>query len=242
MKTGANEQGGHAQTYCASLIARGDADFHLSHFYALDEDRRAVQALFAFLIELRRIPAAVSEPPLGEIRLQWHRDALDEIVAGKSARAHPVIEALAASGLVDHRTRPEFERLIDARARLLYAGEFSSLEDFRGFLREAEAPVARLAVGAAATVDHAALDELSEAYALARFAPAMAPRFAAEAAAQSLRLLDAARARLNPVDPAAIGATAFLSLARGYAARPDGRPWPAGKRLAMVRAILTGKF
>ncbi|HBS32180.1 MAG TPA: phytoene/squalene synthase family protein, partial [Parvularcula sp.] len=53
------------------LVAAADEDFRLSLNYAAPADRARLAALFAFLIELRRIPSSVSEAALGEIRLQW---------------------------------------------------------------------------------------------------------------------------------------------------------------------------
>ena len=66
-----------AADYCRAMIAGGDEDFALALPYSLAEDQPRLEALFALQLEIRRIPGAVSEPPLGEIRLQWWRDALD---------------------------------------------------------------------------------------------------------------------------------------------------------------------
>ena len=48
--------------------------------------RRDLIALTAFLGEVARIPEAVSEPMMGEIRLQWWRDALETLRAGGKHR------------------------------------------------------------------------------------------------------------------------------------------------------------
>ena len=102
--------------HCVEIIRAGDEDLFLSLGYALEADRARLAALFAFQIELRRIPVIVSEPPLGEIRLQWWREALGEIASGAAPRAHPVVSLLAASGALDSETRELAERLIEARA------------------------------------------------------------------------------------------------------------------------------
>ena len=227
--------------YCRDLIAGADEDFHLSLGYAPPAARPRLAALFGFLVELRRIPAAVSEAPLGEIRLQWHREALDEIVAGRPPRAHPVVAALAASGAVP-AARVTLEGMIDARARLLYEPAFRSVDDLRMFLAAAEAPMARLALGAADPCVTAAAQALGEAHALARLAPALAPSLAQDAAAAALALYAQHAPALSGLAADAFGAVAYLALTRGHAARPGGEVWPVMKRLALFKAVATGRF
>ncbi|MDZ7627911.1 MAG: squalene/phytoene synthase family protein [Parvularculaceae bacterium] len=224
-----------------ALIAEADEDLNLSLNYAAPEDRARLAALFAFLIELRRIPSSVSEAPLGEIRLQWHREALDEIVASKRPRAHPVVTALA--GAVDVASaRPILETLIDARARLLYEPRFTTLGDLRAFLAAAEAPLAVLALGSADTARMGAAQGLAEAHALARLAPALAPAIAEEAAAAALDLHARHAPALAGLSAGAFGRIAYLALTRGHAARPAGEAWPVMKRLALLRAVASGRF
>lgn len=227
---------------CVDLIRRHDEDLFLALRYALPEDRPRLAALFALQIELRRIPHLVSEAPLGEIRLQWWREALDEIAAGARPRAHPVVEALSASGAMTQEARELADRMIDARARLLYAPELLSLDDLRQFLHEAEAPLAALAAGETAAVAQEDINNAGEAYALARFAPALAPALAADAAAASLELRRQSLLHRRALSPGAIGSLAFLALTRGHAARSDGRPWPLLKRIALFRAALRGRL
>ena len=219
---------------CRQLLAARDRDLLLSSNYANAGDRPRLVALFAFMTELRRIPSLVSEPGLGEIRLQWWREALDEILAGKTPRAHPVVLALSQSGAINAQTRAIAETLIDARARLLYEPAFASLCDLGDFLGDAEAPLAALALGAGQ------LDELSRAHALARFAPHCAPGLSGDAAAAALKLLDSGRG-FAALDAAQSGCVAYLALTRAYARRPDGRDFPLVKRALMFRAVLTGR-
>lgn len=227
--------------HCLTIIAAGDEDWFLSRRYAPENDRARLAALFALQIELRRVPSLVSEPPLGEVRLQWWREALDEIALGKTARAHPVVLALAAAGAIDAGSRDLAERLIDGRARALYEPRVSTLAGAREFLRGAEAPLVALALGAGKSISEDAALNLGEAYALARFAPMLAPPLASEAATAALRLHKAEAASLS-LSAGEAGRVAFLALTRGYAARPDGRPWPLLKRISIFRAVLTGRF
>ncbi|MFN0023743.1 MAG: squalene/phytoene synthase family protein [Parvularculaceae bacterium] len=232
-------EGASPIAYCTSLIAQADEDLHLSLRYAAPADRPRLAALFAFQIELRRIPASVSEPALGEIRLQWHREALAEIVAGKLPRAHPVILALAATGLTASDACA-LEALIDARARLFYARTFTTLDDLGEFLAGAEAPLAGLALGDAGL--SAAAHGLGQAHALARLAPSFAPSLAPGAAALALTLRAEHGPALSRLSPEAFGRIAYLALVRGHAVRPGGTAWPLVKRLALLAATASGRF
>lgn len=226
--------------YCRAAVAAADEDLSLSLNYAAPADRPRLAALFAFTVELRRIPASVSEAPLGEIRLQWHREALDEIIAGDRPRAHPVIAALAASGAVAG-ARGRLETMIDARARLLYEPAFTTLDEFSGYVADAEAPLASLALGDAAAEECAAAHALGQAHALARLAPAFAPGFAKDAARLARDLHATHAPMLSDLSPAAFGRIAYLTLTRGHAARPGGEAWPIMKRLALFRAVAAGR-
>lgn len=227
--------------YCRAAVASADEDLSLSLNYAAPADRPRLAALFAFAVELRRIPASVREAPLGEIRLQWHREALDAIVAGERPRAHPVIAALAVSGAVAG-ARGLLETMIDARARLLYEPQFTALDHLRRFLADAEAPLAELALGESRGEDRASVRALGEAHALARLAPSFAPALANAAARLALDLHAAHAPALAGLTPPAFGRIAYLALTRGHAARPQGGEWPVMKRLALVRAVARGRL
>ena len=58
----------------------------------------------------------VSEPMLGEIRLQWWRETLDQIYGGGPVRAHEVAHPLAEAVRASSLPRTLLDALIDARA------------------------------------------------------------------------------------------------------------------------------
>lgn len=77
--------------------------------------REDMAALVAFNLELARVREQVTEPTLGLIRLQWWREAIEEIAAGRDPRRHQVIQALAGvirRHRLDHRL---LLGMIDAR-------------------------------------------------------------------------------------------------------------------------------
>ncbi|OYX02085.1 MAG: phytoene synthase [Caulobacter vibrioides] len=81
------------------LVRRVDPDRWLATRFIADPGARAdVIALYGLNYELARVAGGVSNALMGEIRLTWWREAMEEIAAGKPPRKHPNVEALAASG------------------------------------------------------------------------------------------------------------------------------------------------
>lgn len=102
-------------SYCAEELRARDRDRFLLCLFAPPQRREALFALYAFNLEVAKTAEVVSEPMLGQIRLQWWREALAEIYEGKQVRRHHVVEPLAVA-IRDHGlARAAFERLIDAR-------------------------------------------------------------------------------------------------------------------------------
>ena len=90
----------HAVT-CRREVRRHDYDRYLCALLAPAQAREAVLVLTAFNLELARVCEMVSEPLIGEIRLQWWRDALDGIFAG------------ALVGFERHGTYPPWDHDLD---------------------------------------------------------------------------------------------------------------------------------
>lgn len=105
---------GQALTPCGALLREGDPDRYLTVLVAGGRAAADLFALYAFNLELARTAEVVREPILGQIRLQWWRDALAE---GAPPRPHPVVDALRP--LLDGGRLPRAEvlALIDARER-----------------------------------------------------------------------------------------------------------------------------
>lgn len=219
--------------YCADLLKSGDEDLWLTAQFAAEADRPRLFARFALHHEIARIPAAVSEPPLGEIRLQWWREAIAEIVGGETPRAHPVVAALAATG-VDAADAASLGAMIDARARLLYDETFRDIEDLAAWLGETDGALARWNTGIDAAGEAGAL------YGLARYGAALAPSLAGRIPAYASRLKAVAAPRLADLSPRAASAILYVALAGRYLKRA-GPPSPLSKRLRLFCAAATGK-
>ncbi|MCG8493855.1 MAG: squalene/phytoene synthase family protein [Sneathiellales bacterium] len=97
-------------------VKRYDYDRWLCSLFTDAEKRDALFALISFNIELARIRETVSEPMLGDIRLQWWREAMKGMEEGM-ARRHPVVEALH---LAHHQAPLDFnmmQAMIDVRVK-----------------------------------------------------------------------------------------------------------------------------
>jgi NADH dehydrogenase [ubiquinone] 1 alpha subcomplex assembly factor 6 len=101
-------------SYCALEVRRQDPDRFVTALFAPAERREELCVLYAFNLEVAKTREAVSETLIGQIRLQWWREAIGEIYAGKP-RQHAVALPLAALISRAGLSRAHFERLIDAR-------------------------------------------------------------------------------------------------------------------------------
>ncbi len=119
--------------YCSDLVNRFDYDRYLTVLYAPADRRDALFALYAFNYEISRIREAVSEPMLGEIRLQWWREAIDDIFLGTTIRGHDVLPSLAAAIKEYDLSRDMFMAIIEGKAQDIYdenPKDMVALEDY----------------------------------------------------------------------------------------------------------------
>jgi phytoene synthase len=101
----------------AARLRQHDRDRYQTALFAPASRRDALFALYVFNYEIARIRESVREPMLGLIRLQWWRDALDEIYAGKPLRKHEVVPPLARAIAAHGLSKTHFSALLDARAQ-----------------------------------------------------------------------------------------------------------------------------
>lgn len=99
---------------CAREVRDGDPDRFFCTLFAAPDRREDLFALYAFHLALARVCDQVSQPLLGEIRLQWWREGIEQAFAG-TARAQPTLAALADAARRRALDRAAFERMIDAR-------------------------------------------------------------------------------------------------------------------------------
>jgi 15-cis-phytoene synthase len=157
-----------------ALVRAHDRDRYISAVLAPADSRADLILLAAFDAELARIPASVSEPLLGEIRLQWWRDALTPLLtdagrkAGDTSRTgHPLADDLIA--LARRRSLPGglLHGMIDARDAELSGAPFADEAQMWAYFSKTEGAMltlgARLlAGGVAIAADLTALAHAAE--------------------------------------------------------------------------------
>jgi NADH dehydrogenase [ubiquinone] 1 alpha subcomplex assembly factor 6 len=122
-------------------VRRYDHDRYLASLFAPAEKRDALIALLGFNLEVAKVREVTSEPLLGQIRLQWWREAIDEIYAGKPPRRHVVVTPLAEAIRRHDITRTHLDAMIDGRGQDLEEGPPASVAALE---RYAEATSSRL--------------------------------------------------------------------------------------------------
>jgi phytoene synthase len=214
------------------LVRRVDPDRWLSSRFIGDPAARAdVLAIYAYDHELARAPKVASNPLLGEIRLTWWREALDEVYAGGEVRRHPTAQALAEAVRRRGLPREPLEAMIDARYRELDAAPMSEAEAL-DWARDTAGLAAELAVRILDPRTDARLAlAAGSAWALGRrlaAAPELRPAFG--------RVLTAARSASRSLSIAAFPAVAHATLA----ASPSRSE--LAKRLWVTLAVARGRI
>ena len=215
-----------------ALVRRVDPDRWLSsRFIGLAEARADVVALYAFDYEVARAPKVASNALLGEMRLTWWREALEEIFEGRTVRQHPAAQALARAVGRRGLKREDLETLIDARYRELDPAPMSEAEVL-DWARDTGGLVAQLA---AQTLDPATEAKMAlaggSAWALGkRLAdnPDLRPTF--------LKVIHAARSASRALSVAAFPAVVHAALA----GRPASNDF--ARRLRLTIAVARGKI
>jgi len=104
-------QAGDRDAAVRTIARDGDLDRYASALFAPGACREHLFALYAFNVELARM---VSEPQLGEIRLQWWRDALDRASSCETT-GQPVADAIGFAVRECKLSQQSLAGLIDAR-------------------------------------------------------------------------------------------------------------------------------
>ena len=121
-------------TACARLVERGDPDRFAAAMAAPVEARAVLFPVYAFNVEVARAPWVTQETMIAEMRLQWWRDALEEIREGKVVRRHEVVTPLSA--VLDAEGAELLDRLVGARRWDVYRDAFEDAEHFSRYVEE----------------------------------------------------------------------------------------------------------
>lgn len=205
---------------------RGEPDRYLAATLAPTEARHALVAIAAFAAELARIPATVSEPALGDIRLQWWRDVLEDGCRGGRS-GHPVADAICDAARRHDLPSDLLMAMIDAREFDLSGALPQDDAGMAAYLEAAEGHPFRLAMrvlGAGEAEAGPVATDAALAYGIARALvrlPMLLHNGGFILPAHRLRQagLDPARLKDSPAAPDSLKATALVGVAIGGRAR-----------------------
>ena len=228
-----------------ALVRRVDPDRWLASRFVADAEARAdLVALYAFNYELSRAPGVASQPLIGEMRLAWWREALDEIFEGRPVRRHPVVLALAEAIRRRGVGRAGLEALVDGRLRELEPWPLGEEDEVHDYLDATAACLMTVAAGMLAPDAPVDLRPAGRAWGLAglhRLGGRLPTAWGAEEVrARVEAALAAANRRLRGLPVAAFPAAAYAALARPYAAGRTSSE--LARRLRVTWAVLRGRL
>ena len=139
---------------CASLIERGDPDRFQAVMAAPVWMRELLIPLYAFNLEVARAPWVSAEPMIGEMRLQWWRDVVENTAEGQP-RAHEVAGPVHA--VINDTGLPldVLDALVEARRWDLYRDAFADEAAFEAYIEATGAGLMWLAARAVGAPDGA---------------------------------------------------------------------------------------
>ncbi|WP_324752763.1 squalene/phytoene synthase family protein [Roseovarius sp. Pro17] len=221
---------------CADLVRRGDPDRFRAAMAAPVAARHVLFPIYAFNVEVSRAPWMTQESMIAEMRLQWWRDALDEIASGSTARRHEVVTPLAK--ILDSEGAALLDALIVARQWDIYRDPFEDDAHLTDYLEKTSGNLMLAAARALGRVDASVVMDAGYATGLAswlRAIPALEdagriplldgrPDGIRALAEGGLRRLDAARARRAEISAEARPALLVAWQAGGILRRATAQP------------------
>lgn len=239
-------------SYSAAQLRRDDNDRYLTALHAPVACREALFALYAFNVEVAKTRETVSEPMIGQIRLQWWREAIDDVFAG-TVRDHAVLRPLAGAIEAHTLSRSYFDALLDGREFDLSDEPPQTLDALVEYVRQTSSTLMHLALeilGARDGAAHVAAGPIGIAWGLTGLLRAAA--FHARAKRQYLPLELMEKAKADPADLFELrGGAALASVARSVAdearrqlsaGRTHRRDVPRAARSALLPATLAEMY
>ncbi len=103
--------------YVAELVRAEDRDRYLTALFAPVSARQDVMTLYAANVEISKIRDAVSEPLIGQMKIEWWKNVIAAIYDGGDVPSgNPVVEELCRVIGARKLSRQNFDALLDARA------------------------------------------------------------------------------------------------------------------------------
>jgi len=129
---------------CLIALKQGDPDRYWACLFSPEHHRSALASLYAFNLEMAKTREIVSEPMIGEIRLQWWREAINGERA-EEAIAHPIAGPLVAAIRRYRLPVQPLLDLIDARVFDLYDDPLGTVSELEAYCGQTDSALFRLA-------------------------------------------------------------------------------------------------
>ncbi|MGH1354445.1 MAG: squalene/phytoene synthase family protein [Thalassovita sp.] len=156
---------------CAELVQRADPDRFRVAMAAPVPARLVLFPLFAANVEVSRAPWVTQEHLIAEMRLQWWKDAFEEIAAGGNVRRHEVVTPLTR--VLDARGAQLMLELAEVRSWDIYRDPFDDAAHFQRYITATSANLMLAGARALGDVDDSAVLDMGYAAGLANFLAAV---------------------------------------------------------------------
>nr|WP_174831664.1 squalene/phytoene synthase family protein [Ruegeria sp. HKCCA0235A] len=117
---------------CAALVQRADPDRFRATMAAPVAARVVLFPIYALNVEVARAPWVTQEAMIAEMRLQWWRDALQEIAEGAAVRRHEVVTPL--SRVLSPHLAGVLDEFVAVRRWDIYRDPFEDQEHFDAYI------------------------------------------------------------------------------------------------------------
>ncbi|MCV6574206.1 MAG: squalene/phytoene synthase family protein [Cohaesibacter sp.] len=111
-------------TFCQDQLRKYDPLYHFIALTSPQEHRSALIALYAFVNEIERIPLQVSDPSMGEIRLQWWLDIVQQSKGQGDQK-----EAIGPLATCLKQVQADYSLSLDHLAQIIEARKFDLYHD-----------------------------------------------------------------------------------------------------------------
>ncbi|MBA85077.1 squalene/phytoene synthase family protein [Thalassobius sp. S69A] len=152
---------------CAELVQRADPDRFRVAMAAPVPARLVLFPIFAANVEVSRAPWVTQEHLIAEMRLQWWKDAFEQIAAGGNVRRHEVVSPLAR--VLDARGAQLMLELAEVRSWDIYRDPFEDAAHFERYITASSAHLMLAAARALGDVDEQAVLDMGYAAGLANY-------------------------------------------------------------------------
>lgn len=119
---------------CRLIARKQDYERYMAAMFLPRRDRPKMWALLAFNQEIARTRDAVSEPMIGQIRLQWWREVLEAATGGGPVRAHEVVVPLTDAIRAGALSAASLSEMIEGRERDLDDSPIGSLDELMNYV------------------------------------------------------------------------------------------------------------